>query len=193
LLGKIFMRGGSLAVLVIFRPIGSHEERWVLMTEQPRIAAGSLSFMEIPIGILDEEGTFRGVAARKIEAETGMIIHDDELVDMRQLAMEGSPNLDTSRSVMYFYPLSSDEFVSLFVWEKHMERLEIEDLKDKLARVGGQGEIVALKLINYEDMWRLATRDAKSMVSWALYESLKRAGKIDENGNVVKSSNTNSR
>jgi len=57
------MRGSNLAVLVIFGPNDSPDERWLLMTEQPRMAAGSLSFVEIPIGIIDEEGTFHDVAA----------------------------------------------------------------------------------------------------------------------------------
>jgi len=47
----------------------------------------------------------------------------------------------------------------LFVWERQMERPEIEALKVKLT---GLGEIFALKLINYEDVWKVTTREAKN-------------------------------
>jgi len=49
----VFLRGGAVAVLIILRPSDSPDERYVVMTEQPRIPAGSLNFMEIPAGMLD--------------------------------------------------------------------------------------------------------------------------------------------
>ena len=183
--GKIFMRGGSVAMLMILRPNDSNDERWVILTEQPRIPAGSLSFLEIPAGMIDNSETFAGAAAKEMFEETGMKISMDELVDMTELALEGSDNPENLRAAMYPSPGGSDEFIALFLWEKRMERLEIEALKDKLTGLRLQGEMIKLKLLRYEDLWRVATRDAKTMVSWALYESLKRAGKLDDDGNVV--------
>ena len=40
--GIAFLRGMSVAMLMILRPSDSKTERWVIMTEQPRIPAGSL-------------------------------------------------------------------------------------------------------------------------------------------------------
>jgi ADP-sugar diphosphatase len=183
--GKIFMRGSSVAMLMILRPNDSNDERYVIMTEQPRVPAGSLRFLGIPAGMIDGEKNFVGKAAKEIEEETGMKIPESELVDMTKLALEASPNLENLKAAMYPSPGGSDEFIALFLWEKKMERLAIEALKDQLTGLRSQGEMITLKIINYEELWRVASRDAKTMVSWALYESLKRAGKLNDNGHVV--------
>lgn len=49
---------------------GSQEEQYVLLTLQPRIAAASLSFPELPAGMVDS-GTFTGAAAKEIQEELG--------------------------------------------------------------------------------------------------------------------------
>ena len=57
-------------MLLILQPddVPAEEERdkHVLMTVQPRIAAGSLAFTEIPAGMLDHSGSFSGGAAKEI-------------------------------------------------------------------------------------------------------------------------------
>ncbi|KAF4635807.1 hypothetical protein G7Y89_g2289 [Cudoniella acicularis] len=183
--GKIFMRGGSVAMLMILRPNDSLDERLVILTEQPRIPAGSLSFLEIPAGVMDDHDNFAGAAAKEIEEETGITISQSELIDMTKLALEDSPNLENLAHAIYPSPGGSDEFITLFLWEMKLERLEIEALREKLTGERLQGEMIKLRLLNYEDLWKFATRDAKTMAAWALYESLKRAGKLDDDGNIV--------
>ncbi|KAE8444135.1 hypothetical protein EG329_000823 [Mollisiaceae sp. DMI_Dod_QoI] len=184
--GSIFMRGGSVGMLMILRPKDTSDERWVIMTEQARIPAGSLSFLEIPAGMIDDRThDFKGAAANEIEEETGLKINRDHLVDMTELALRGSPNAENLKPAMYPSPGGSDEFIALFLWEQEMERLEIESLREKLTGDKKQGEMITLKLIPYGDLWKVASRDAKTMVAWALYESLKRAGILDDFGNVV--------
>lgn len=184
--GSIFMRGGSVGMLMILRPKDTSDERWVIMTEQARIPAGSLSFLEIPAGMIDDRTKdFKGAAANEIEEETGLKINRDHLLDMTELALRGSPNPENLKAAMYPSPGGSDEFIALFLWEQEMERLEIESLREKLTGDKKQGEMITLRLIPYGDLWKVATRDAKTMVAWALYESLKRAGILDDFGNVV--------
>lgn len=84
--GIAFLRGGSVAMLMILRPSDSKTERWVVMTEQARIPAGSLRFMEIPAGMIDK-GTFIGAAAKEIKEETGLQVKEEELIDLTQLAL----------------------------------------------------------------------------------------------------------
>lgn len=79
---------------------------------------------------------------------------------------------------MYTTPGGPDEFVSLCLWEKVLDRQEIKDLKDKLNGVAAQAEMMALRLCNYEELMREGARDAKTLAAWALYETLKRSGKI---------------
>jgi hypothetical protein len=57
--GIALLRGGSVAMLMIIRPIDSPGEKLVVLTEQSRAAAGSLSFLEIPAGMVDDSKTFK--------------------------------------------------------------------------------------------------------------------------------------
>lgn len=95
--GIVFLRGGSVAILMILRPSDSKTERWVIMAEQPRIPVGSLTFMEIPAGMLDNEGTFVGAAAKQIAEETGLEIKTRDLKDLTGLALKKAGALDDIR------------------------------------------------------------------------------------------------
>jgi len=184
--GLIFMRGGSVGMLMILRPKDNSEERWVILTEQARVPAGSLSFLEIPAGMIDEKTEdITGAAITEIYEETGLKINREDLVDMTKLALRGSPNPEKLKAAMYPSPGGSDEFIALFLWEQEKDQLEIASLREKLTGDKMQGEMITLRLIPYEDLWKVATRDAKAIVSWALYESLKRAGILDKYGHVV--------
>jgi ADP-sugar diphosphatase len=122
--GIAFLRGGSVAMLMILRPVDSRDERWVVMTEQPRVPAGSLKFVEIPAGMLDDAGDFRGQAAKEIEEETGFKLPKHELIDLTKLALsqskpEGECLMDESlQDAMYPSPGGSDEYIPIFLWEK---------------------------------------------------------------------------
>lgn len=37
---------------------------------------------------------------------------------------------------------------------------------------------ITLKLVKLEDLWREGARDAKALGAWALWEGLKRSGKL---------------
>jgi ADP-sugar diphosphatase len=173
--GICFLRGGSVAVLMILRPKDSRDERWVVMTEQPRIPAGNLSFLEIPAGMIDKEEDFSGAAAKEIEEETGFKIPRNELIDMTGLALlnAGKTNLQPA---MYPSPGGCDEFITLFLWEKDLDRQEIEDLQGIMTGQRRQGEMITLRICAYEDVWREGARDAKTLAAWALYEGLNRSG-----------------
>jgi ADP-sugar diphosphatase len=173
--GIAFLRGGSVAMLMILRPSDSNTERWVIMTEQPRIPAGSLTFMEIPAGMLDASRTFAGVAAKEIKEETGLVIHEDELKNLTELALGGIGGKESLQDAMYPSPGGSDEFIHIFLWEKVLDRQEIEDLRGKLTGLRTQGEKITVRILDYEQLWRVGARDAKTLAAWSLYEALKRA------------------
>jgi ADP-sugar diphosphatase len=173
--GIAFLRGGSVAMLMILRPSDSNTERWVIMTEQPRIPAGSLTFMEIPAGMLDNNRTFAGVAAKEIKEETGLVIHEDELKNLTELALGGIGGKESLQDAMYPSPGGSDEFIHIFLWEKVLDRQEIEDLRGKLTGLRTQGEKITVRILDYEQLWRVGARDAKTLAAWSLYEALKRA------------------
>lgn len=179
--GIAFLRGGSVAILVILRPKDSRDERVIVITKQPRVPAGSLAFLEIPAGMLDDEKTFSGAAAKEIEEETGFKLPRAELIDMTELALKHSKIPEKSlQNAMYPSPGGSDEFIPIFLWEKELDRREIEDLRGKLFGKMTQGEMITLRVCDYEDLWREGARDAKTLAAWALYEGLNRSGIIQQ-------------
>lgn len=177
--GTAFLRGGSVAMLMILRPNDSRDERYVILTEQPRIPAGSLQFLEIPAGMLDHSSHFRGAAAKEIEEETGFKLPLSELINMTELALGTSDHPEVSlQSAMYPSPGGCDEYIALFLWEKQLDRQEIEDLRGRLTGVRTQNEMITVHLREYEALWRDGARDAKTLAAWALYEGLSRSGEL---------------
>jgi 8-oxo-dGTP pyrophosphatase MutT (NUDIX family) len=176
--GIAFLRGASVAVLMILRPSDSRDERWVVMTEQPRIPAGSLSFMEIPAGMMDDRKTFSGVAATEIREEVGLVLKEEDLIDMTELAVRGHKAPENLESAMYPSPGGCDEYIKIFLWEEERDRQEIENLRGKLTGDRKQKEIITVRLLNYERLLEVGGRDAKTLAAWSLYEYLKRTRDI---------------
>jgi ADP-sugar diphosphatase len=170
-----------VAVLMILRPSDSKNECWVIVTTQPRIPLGHLQYCEIPGGMLDGSGNFNSAAAREIEEEMGLRIPASELIDMTALASSGSEDgnehEEVLKSVMYPSPAVTDESISIFLWEKVIDRHEIESLKTNFSPTahGRTGQMITVRLIKYEELWKFGFRDMKTIAAWALYGGLKRA------------------
>ncbi|TKA25076.1 hypothetical protein B0A50_06141 [Salinomyces thailandicus] len=181
--GSVFLRGGSLAMLILLQPDDAPEgeeekEKYVILTVQPRIAAGALGFVELPAGMLDDSGTFAGGAAKEIKEETGLEVKGEELVDMTAMAMEGEANAEGLQKGVYSSPGGCDEFVPMFLYQKRVSRGELEGFKGKLTGLRGEGEKITLKVVKLEDLWREGVRDAKVLAALALYQNLKRTAKL---------------
>lgn len=178
--GVVFLRGGSVAVLMILKPIDNVNERYVVMTEQPRVAAGSLTFMEIPAGMLDDEYNFAGAAAREIDEEVGLKIKGSELIDMTEHVIQRPRVEENLHRAMYPSPGACDEFISLFLWEKEMERARIEELKGKLTGERAAQEKITVRLLKYERLLDFGARDGKTLAAWSLYEYLQRTRDVNK-------------
>jgi 8-oxo-dGTP pyrophosphatase MutT (NUDIX family) len=178
--GIAFLRGMSVAMLMILRPSDSKTERWVIMTEQPRIPAGSLRFLEIPAGMMDDHKTFSGAAAREIKEETGLTVHERDLQDLTQLALTGPKNPEALQYGMYPSPGGLDESIKIFLWEKVMDRQEIESLKGRLSGKRTSFEMITIRILPYEELWEVGARDAKTLAAWSLYEALKRSRRLKD-------------
>jgi len=184
--GAVFLRGGSVAMLLILQPddvpADTEKDKHVLLTVQPRIAVGSLELIELPAGMLDD-GTFSGTAAKEIQEETGLEVPESELINMTQLALEsstGSNSSDTEKlqAAMYPSPGACDEFIALFLHQKRIPRSQLDEFRGKLTGLRDEGEKITLKLVRLEDLWRESGRDAKALAAWAMYQGLRGEGKI---------------
>ncbi|EED18099.1 NUDIX family hydrolase, putative [Talaromyces stipitatus ATCC 10500] len=179
--GSILLRGGSVAMLLILQaddvPSTSEKDKYVIMTIQPRIPAGTLKFAEIPAGMLDDSGTFAGGAAKEIHEETGLSIPQDELIDMTALASATESEGNLLQKAVYPSPGGSDEFIPVFLCQKRMSRKDIEGMQGRLTGNRNEKEKITLKIVPLEELWREGFRDAKTLAAWALYEGLRREGK----------------
>lgn len=208
--GSVFLRGGSVAMLLVLRAKDSTEDQdktsdtsnqqsshrksernsvqrgqeYVILTTQPRIPAGSLSFTEIPAGMLDDSGTFSGAAAKEIEEETGLTIDEDELVDLTRMTFElqnskSNENVEEMlQAAVYPSPGGSDEFIPIFYCRKDMAIDDIEQLQGKLTGLRDHGEKITLRIVRMQDAWRIVFRDGKSLAALALLEGLRREEKV---------------
>lgn len=198
--GGVFLRGGSVAMLIVVTPDESddqagrqgEEEEYAILALQPRIPAGSLGFLELPAGMLDEEtGNFAGAAAREIKEETGLDVRAEELVELTTLAVEsqsdGRPRQEDSAGQaveahlqrgVYPSPGGSDEYIAIFLARKRLPRRDLDGLRGKLTGLRDEGENITLKIVPLKEVWRHGARDGKTLAAIALYEGLRREGRV---------------
>ncbi|KAF1809169.1 hypothetical protein P152DRAFT_476731 [Eremomyces bilateralis CBS 781.70] len=182
--GSIFLRGGSVAILLLLQPddvpLRSEEEKHVVLTVQARVPSGSFTFVELPAGMIDDAGSFAGAAAKELGEETGLVVSETELIDLTKLVngYDDIPDHGTLEEAMYPSPGGCDEFISIFLCEKRVARHQLEDFKGKLTGQRDHGEKITLKVIPLKDLWKVGARDAKALSALALYNGLKQEGRL---------------
>lgn len=178
---SVFFRGPSVAMLFFLVPEDNPDERYVVMTVQPRIAAGSLSFVEIPAGMVDEKDEFVGTAAKEIREELGIIIAKKDLICLSDMVHPSQPEgQDQEDLPPAMFPSSGacDEYIKIFMYEQKVPREQLDEWRGKQTGLRDKGEKISLRLIPYCDLWKEGAKDAKALSAIALYEGLKREGKI---------------
>lgn len=166
--GIVFMRGGAVAVLVILECEG---KEYTVLVNQARVPIGTHSLPEIPAGMLDGSGHFKGVAAEEIAEECNMVISEDELVDLTELAYG-----EHFRGII---PSSGgcDEFLRTFVFRRAVEPAVLSELQGRLTGLLEEGEYIKLQIIPLAELWR-TTPDAKALSALALFDSLRANGDL---------------
>lgn len=167
-------------------PSGKGEqERYVVLTVQPRIAAGSLALVELPAGMVDD-GTFVGAAAAEIQEELGLEIPESELLCLSDMARPpNEPDAHSAEKGTEHLPLAMfpsaggcDEYISIYMHEKRVPRGQLKEWTGKLTGLRDHGEKITLKLVPMGDLWREGSRDAKCLAAVALWEGLRREGRL---------------
>ena len=163
-------------------PRDSETEKHILLTLQPRVPAGSLSLAELPAGMLDNSGTFSGAAAKEIKEETGLEIAESELVNLTELGLPSTEDLTGERLQQGVYPSPGgcDEFVPIFLHQRRVPRAQLQQWQGKLTGLREEGEKITLKLVKLDEVWKEGGRDAKVLSGWALYEGLRRQGRLQD-------------
>ena len=123
--------------------------------------------------MLDGSGNFTGKASEEIKEETGIIIKDQDLIDMTELAY------GNQYKGAYPSPGGSDEFMRLCLCVKDMNKDDIQQLEGKLGGLRDHGESIVVRLIKLDELWKIP--DMKALSALSLYEALKREGKLNQN------------
>lgn len=200
------LRGPSVAMLVMLIPedkggqqpqkqqdhasrtAQKEEERYAVLTVQPRVPAGSLAFVELPAGMVDNAGSFKGAAAKEIEEELGITIHESELVCLSELAAEtDTANENTSdeqdsgenlAQAMFPSAGGCDEHITIYSCERRIPREQLKEWNGRLTGLRSHGEKITLKVVPMKELWKAGARDAKALAALALWEGLRRDGKV---------------
>ncbi|CAM1506118.1 Fc.00g057590.m01.CDS01 [Cosmosporella sp. VM-42] len=177
-----FLRGPSVAMFVMLIPDDlppDSDERYVVLTVQPRIAAGSLGFVELPAGMVDDAGSFKGAAAKEIEEELGVTIREDELTNLSELAAEGEEgNEEGLAKAMFPSPGGCDEYITIFSAERRIPRDQLQEWSGRLTGLREHGERITLKVVPMKDLWKVGARDAKCLSALALWQGLRQEKKL---------------
>ena len=170
--GIVFMRGGSVGILVILVSEETGQE-FTVAVKQPRLPTGSHDSVEIPAGMLDDDGNFAGKAAEELREETGISVRSDDLLDLNKLLLD-QPATRATRSRgetdkgVYLSPGGSDEFMRFFLYRKVWQQEAIEALEGKLAGLREHGELISLSIIPYQDLIKVP--DGKTLCAIAMYD-----------------------
>lgn len=204
--GAVFLRGGSVGMLVrvlilIHRPVtdrkqiilqpnnvsvDSEDDKYALLTIQPRIAASSLAFAEIPAGMLDNM-TFTGAAAKEIKEETTLEVPEHQLFALSENVVaqstitpwakdsampqhNGAPVKETLHNAMYPSMGACDEFLPLYLCQKRVPPEKLETLKGLATGLRHEGERITLSLVPLDELCVEGGRDAKALCAYALYQ-----------------------
>ncbi|KAH6604446.1 hypothetical protein Trco_007892 [Trichoderma cornu-damae] len=182
------LRGPSVAMLVMMVPDDvppESDERYVVLTVQPRIPVGSLSFVELPAGMVDGSGNFKGVAAREMEEELGITIHEDELTCLSELAGTSSMEQQATdgegenlAAAMFPSAGGCDEHITIYSYERRIPRSKLSEWEGRLTGVRSHGEKITLKVVPMQHLWKEGARDAKCLAALALWQGLRREKKL---------------
>ncbi|KAH7256231.1 hypothetical protein BKA59DRAFT_467045 [Fusarium tricinctum] len=175
------LRGPSVAMLFMLVPDDAppeSDERYVVLTVQPRVPAGSLSFVELPAGMVDDAGSFKGAAAQEIQEELGVTIHEDELTNLSELAVPEDGGKEGIAQAMFPSAGGCDEYITIFSHEKRLPRDQIKEWSGRLTGLREHGEKITLKVVPMRDAWREGARDAKCLAALALWRGLKDEKKL---------------
>ena len=166
--GIVFCRGGSIGVLVILECDG---EEFSILTRQARTPVGLSNLPEIPAGMLDGSGDFKGVAAEEMAEECGIQLGRDDLVDLNALAWQDAEAHNQWQGMI---PSAGgcDEFVRLYVSHRTVDRTTLDELQGRMTGLAEEGERIQLQIVPLRDLWHL-TPDSKALSALTLYRELK--------------------
>jgi 8-oxo-dGTP pyrophosphatase MutT (NUDIX family) len=167
-MGIVFMRGDSVAILVLLHEIDKKKkinQLHVVLTCQNRIPAGDQNFVELVARMVDSStNNVIGVAAKEVEEETGIKINIKDTIDLGMMA----PSMG-----------GCDERMHMYAFVQKVTSEQINKYEGKLTGNLEEGESITLKVVKYEEVMQ-HTYDAKAMCAMFKYEQYLRSQEESE-------------
>jgi len=151
--GAVFLRGDAVAVLIVLHADGRD---WAVLTAQPRFPSGEFASVEIPAGMMDDQGDFSGKAAQEVHEETGLLIHAAALVMLGEFFPSGG---------------GSDEKIRLYLYEQPATAAEIQAIHGRVAGAHHEHEHIRVLLVPLDELPR-HTNDIKALLAYGAYRGL---------------------
>lgn len=155
--GIVFLRGGSVAILPIISSAQTGQ-RYIIFTQQARLAIGQSAFLEIPAGMLDGNGNFAGIAAKEFEEEVGIALKTENLTKLTP---------DSCPKGIAVSPGACDETIRYYLFETSLSEDEINALREKVTGNANEQESIHLKIVPIKDALKV-TSDSKFFTAIAL-------------------------
>jgi 8-oxo-dGTP pyrophosphatase MutT (NUDIX family) len=159
----VLLSGGSVSILFVLICEG---EMYAVLTSQLRLAAADLAFLEVIAGRLDDSGNIVAVALHEMEEEAGIVVKPEEMVLLNPLTPDG----------VLISPGVLDESVAMFSVTRTVDRDMLNSLQGKLTGLKKEHEEITLRLVPFTDDVMLSIPDAKTQLSYLLYQRKQRLG-----------------
>lgn len=155
------LRGHTVAMMVNLLCSESRKSVHTVLVRQTRVPTGKHGYVEIPAGMVDNEGTPKIAALKELAEELDMSFSQSELLDLTATLPMGQDGLHLSPGLL-------DEKCRIYLIERKVTKSELEALQDKTTGVEGEGEFIHLMIVPVDELTR-NTCDMKSILAYSLY------------------------
>lgn len=159
-----FLRGSTVAILVILVCEGVE---YAVLVEQDHPAVGE-TFASLPAGMIEGEAV-HSAGLRELEEETGVVVIQEELVDLSRLFYGGR------WGGIYPSPGACDEIVHIFFCKKEVEKEMIKSINGRITGLEEENERIVVRVVKLNDLC-VSTPDPKAHSAFVMYRVLKQKG-----------------
>lgn len=181
--GICYLRDCSVGLLVELYCIDD-ETSWSLLIDQPRVAVGAVSNLELPVGYYDEsQEKLIGGDVEMIEKACHISIYTSSLINLSENIND--KNKSQNDFGMCSAPGQSSNHVKLMVLRKDITKDELLSMRTQFSSQREAGDMVTLRMVPLAELWKV-TSDMKVMCALFLYEKANLASEIDRPQVVLK-------
>mmetsp|Transcript_18793 Transcript_18793/g.28566 ORF Transcript_18793/g.28566 Transcript_18793/m.28566 type:complete len:588 (-) Transcript_18793:132-1895(-) len=143
---------------------------WSILVDQPRVPIGSVSTLELPVGILDEdEEKLFGYEIDEIEEACGLSINMNDLIDLSQEAYSKS-SVDNA-SGLCPSPSHSGEQVKIMYMKQKISKAHLLGMRARFSKQREEGLAVTMRVVPTQDIWKVSS-DMKVMCALFLLQKV---------------------